>query len=264
MKVLLIICIFLYLCADAYAMNDDYQKMTEAQQYEFLDRAARRITVMMGNREAVLDREVIGYIKQYVDSYAKRSGNRSSTLWSEDLISVYNRGSRYAPGIIASFRKQGVPSVIGLYIPMIESEYRECLQSPVGALGMFQFMPATATQYNLRPEDRCDVLKAAPAAARYMDDRIKEFGKDAKSVTLGIAAYNRSPKSVMRDLQLVVDKRNDERSFWTLIARKEMLDRYFQRENVKYVPKFFAAAIIGENPSVFKLPIRKLSTYDKI
>jgi hypothetical protein len=103
----------------------------------------------------------------------------------------------------------------------------------------------------------------APAAARYIKDRIRDFGTDSKSVALGIAGYNRSPRSVRRDLQTVIDSKENDRSFWTLIARKEHLDRFFQNENVKYVPKFFAAAIVGENPEAFGLRVRRLSTYDQ-
>jgi len=51
------------------------------------------------------------------------------------------------------------------------------------------------------------------------------------------------------------------RDFWTLIANGEMLSKQFQAENFKYVPKFFAAAIIGENPQDFGLKLQPLSTY---
>jgi len=39
------------------------------------------------------------------------------------------------------------------------------------------------------------------------------------------------------------------------------LSKQFQSENFKYVPKFFAAAIIGENPQDFGLKLQPLSTY---
>jgi Transglycosylase SLT domain len=239
-----------------------YADMTREQQDDFLDREARRVTLLIGNREYVFEREVINYIKEYVDGYANRIGNRNTRLWNEDLNYVFERARKNAPQIIASFRREGVPVVLGLYLPMIETEYNECLASPAGALGLFQFMPATASGYGVSPSDRCRVEKMAPAAASYMKDRIREFGNDGMSVALGIAAYNRSPQSVRRDLQDVLDSRSNERSFWTLLAKKEKLDKYFRNENIKYVPKFFAAAIVGENPETFGLRIRKLSTYD--
>jgi hypothetical protein len=53
------------------------------------------------------------------------------------------------------------------------------------------------------------------------------------------------------------------RDFWTLIAKGDILSKQFQSENFKYVPKFFAAAIIGENPQDFGLTLQPISTYSK-
>lgn len=125
---------------------------------------------------------------------------------------------------------------------------------------MFQFLAATARSYGLTPADRCNIEKLAPAAAKYMRERISEFGGDATGVCLAIAGYNRSPDSIRRDLHTVRDGPDKERSFWTLVLNDQKLDHYFQ-ENLKYVPKFFAAAIVGENPEVFGLKMKPLSTY---
>jgi hypothetical protein len=54
-----------------------------------------------------------------------------------------------------------------------------------------------------------------------------------------------------------------ERDFWTLIAKGEILSKQFQSENFKYVPKFFAAAIIGENPQDFGQNLQPVSTCTK-
>jgi hypothetical protein len=243
------------------ASRRSYLRMSPEEQNEFIYAQARNVSRMMSNREYVFTDEVLPYIKKYVDGYARRVGNQSTAIWGEDLHFLFARARRLAPDIIREFNARGTPKVVGLYIPMIESEYRECLTSPVGAKGLFQFMPATARGYGVDPEDRCNVKRMAPAAARYIKDRIAEFGSDAMSVALGIAGYNRSPDSVRRDLSDVLDSRNKERSFWTLIANSEKLDHYFQNENVKYVPKFFAAAIVGENPWAFGLDMNPLSTY---
>ncbi len=241
--------------------NKLYLQMTEAEKIEFIDKQAQNIAVMMGNRAYTFNDEVLGYIKQYVDGYARRSNGTSKKLWGEGLPSLYGRATQYAPMIIKAFNVRGVPSVVGLYIVMIETEYHECLESPVGAKGLFQFMPETARGYGVSPEERCNVEKMSPAAAHYMADRIAEFGPDAMSVALAIAGYNRSPDSVRRDLHDVLNSENPERSFWTLVANSDKLDRPFQNENIKYVPKFFAAAIVGENPWAFGLSLNPLSTY---
>jgi FHA domain/Transglycosylase SLT domain len=241
-----------------------YSSMGEKERYDFLGRAARQITEKIGTRLYEFDSEVVGYIKRYVDVYNGRVGKRSTAQWGEDMNFVFERAIKQAPGIIAAFRQENVPAVIGLYIPMIESEYSEkCLKSPAGAVGMFQFIRDTAIEFNVHPDQRCDNRVMMKAAARYMKKRLNEFGPDAMGAALAVAAYNRGPGSVRDDLGKIVNSRDNERAFWTLIARKEELDRFYQNENVKYVPKFFAAAIIGENPRAFGLRIRNLSSYDQ-
>ncbi|HEU4388844.1 MAG TPA: transglycosylase SLT domain-containing protein, partial [Blastocatellia bacterium] len=208
--------------------------------------------------------DVLQYIKRYVDGYASRAGNRSTRLWGEDLDSVFHRAQGYAPIIIRSFNARGVPPAVGLYIVMIETEYHNIRsENSAGAAGLFQFIGPTARGYGVDPADRTDVDKMAPAAARYLAERIAEFGPDSMSVALAIAGYNRSPDSVRRDLQEVLNSENKERSFWTLVANSDKLDHWFQNENVKYVPKFFAAAIVGENPWAFGLSMNPLSTYSQ-
>jgi pSer/pThr/pTyr-binding forkhead associated (FHA) protein len=238
-----------------------YQQMSEDEKLEFIQQRAQHIGWMMGKRSYDFNLEVVKLIKSYVDAYASRANSSSTRMWGEGLMGVFRRGIVAAPLIIRSFNQEGVPPVVGLYLAMIESEYRSCVGSPVGATGMFQFMAATARHYGVDPANRCNVELMAPAAARYMRDRISEFGGDSTSVALAIAGYNRSPASVRRDLQDVLNSENRERSFWTLVANGDKLDHYFQRENIKYVPKFFAAAIVGETPWAFNLNMNQLSTY---
>jgi hypothetical protein len=46
-----------------------------------------------------------------------------------------------------------------------------------------------------------------------------------------------------------------------LTAERSKLDETFRGESVFYVPRFFAAAIIGENPQVFGLQGQPLSSH---
>jgi hypothetical protein len=239
-----------------------YRQMNEQERMEFIDREAQRISTMISSRPYAFNDDVLQYIKKYVDVYSARVGNRSTRLWGEDLETLFKRAQGYSPVIIRSFNARGVPPAVGLYLVMIETEYHNIrTENFAGAMGLFQFIAPTARAYGVDPADRCDVDKMAPAAARYIAERIAEFGPDAMSVALAIAGYNRSPDSVRRDLKDVLDSENKERSFWTLVANSDKLDHWFQNENVKYVPKFFAAAIVGENPWAFGLEMNPLSTY---
>jgi FHA domain/Transglycosylase SLT domain len=243
-----------------------YTQMTKEEQLEFIEQHARQISLMMGNRPYAFNDDVLGYIKQYVDGYARRVGNNSGKLWGEDLRFMFARArEQYAPYIIRSFNQRGVPPVVGLYLVVVETEYHNIQsENAAGAAGLFQFIGPTARGYGVDPSERTNVAKMAPAAAAYMSDRIAEFGPDSMSVALAIAGYNRSPDSVRRDLHDVLNSGNPERSFWTLVANSSKLDHYFQGENIKYVPKFFAAAIVGENPWAFGIQMQPLSTYTEI
>lgn len=239
-----------------------YLQMSEEEKYEFVEQRARHVSRMIGSGTYEFSRQSIGIIKQYVDAYARRVGNGSRVTWGEDLNLVFGRGRQYAPVIIRSFNAHRISPAIGLYLVAIETEYTNFAhENEAGAAGLFQFVPATAQAYGVAPNDRTNVEKMSPAAAHYIADRIAEFGTDPMSVALCIAGYNRNPDSVRNDLQSVMNSANKERSFWTLVTNSNKLDKWFQGENIKYVPKYFAAAIVGETPWVFGLNMKQaLST----
>lgn len=243
-----------------------YTQMTPPEQMEFIEARAQHISRMMGNRPYAFNDDVLRIIKTYVDAYARRVGNNSRAMWGEDLRFMFERArTQYAPHISRAFNARGVPPVVGLYLVVVETEYRNIKsENFAGAAGLFQFIAPTARGYGVDPAERTNIAKMAPAAAHYLADRIGEFGPDSMSVALAIAGYNRSPDSVRRDLRDVLNSENKERSFWTLVANSDKLDHYFQNENIKYVPKFFAAAIVGETPEAFGLEMRKLSSYTTI
>lgn len=263
-----------------------YKTMTPEEQLAFIKDRSEHIALMMGNRPYKFTPEALNIIKNYLDGYASRASGRCSgipvgedcttlsqsalsrqCLWGEGLPTMYARARCFAPTIIKAFNERGVPPVVGLYLPAIETEYHTCLYSPVGAGGLYQIMPATARGYGMDPQYLCDASKSTPAAAAYMRDRILEFGTHPMSVALGISGYNRNPESVKRDLRNVLnsgDNENKERSFWTLLTNSDQLDTPFRNENIKYVPKFFAAAIVGETPWAFGLDeFQPISTYTK-
>jgi hypothetical protein len=73
---------------------------------------------------------------------------------------------------------------------MAESNFNPFAVSPAGALGIAQFMPATAQSYGLR--DPLDAPAAIDAQAHLMSDLLRQFG----SVPLALAAYNAGPAAV--------------------------------------------------------------------
>ncbi|HEY6232289.1 MAG TPA: protein kinase [Pyrinomonadaceae bacterium] len=233
-----------------------YSQMDEAEQLAFIRDQEQRISAMMGDRPAKLNPEALLAIKTYVDRYASRRGDNGQ----ETLPEIYSRAPQYVPLIARSFGARRVPVIIGIYLPVIESAYRPCFENSFGSKGLFQFLPQTARLYGVSPEEMCDAEKMTPAAAHYMADHMAELGDDAESMTLVLLSYNTGATWVRTALRELRDAGDYQRNFWTLFAHRDQLDSNFRREGAGYVPNFFAAAIIGENPQTFGLTLPPLSS----
>ena len=235
-----------------------YMQMSDEEKLKFLREQEQRVSTMMGEHPVKLSDEAIRYIHRYVDHYVamgKKSGEEDETL-----AAVYSRAKTHVPLIARSFRERKVPVIIGIYLPVVESAYRNCLENSFGAKGLYQFLPSTAKKYGVSQDEMCDVEKMTPAAAHYVADLMAELGEDSQSLTLVLVSYNRGAEAVRTTLRELRGSQGYQRNFWTLFANRHKLDESFQKESVGYVPAFFAVAIIGENPESFGLQGPPLST----
>lgn len=231
-----------------------YADMTDAEKVAFVDEKARAISVLLDRREYRFPPDVRQSIKRAVDRYVARIGSTSTAIGKEDIGNVLARGRQHAPFLATTFAREGLPPVLGLYLPMIESEYRPDAVSSLGARGMFQMMPSTAASYGV-PESELESLeRSGPLAARYLREQFQEFSGDRMGIALGLVAYNLGPKDVRAYLAEVValDDAEAEMRFWAM-AGNSGFDSIDNRETPKYVATFFAAAILGENPEAFGL-----------
>ncbi|MDX6290572.1 MAG: eukaryotic-like serine/threonine-protein kinase [Blastocatellia bacterium] len=236
-----------------------YTEMNEAEQFKFVDDQEQRISAMMGERPVKLNQEALQAIKRHVDHYAAREESIYNNPGGESLNVIYARAVPYVPLIARSFSARKIPIVVGIYLPMIESEYKPCYENQIGATGLFQFLPSTAKIYGVAREDMCDVEKMTPAAAHYIADRMAELGEDSETMTLVLLSYNQGPGWVTDTLRQLRETDNYQRNFWTIYANRDRLSENFRRE-AGYVPAFFAAAIVGENPKNFGLSTPALSS----
>ncbi|HVQ39840.1 MAG TPA: transglycosylase SLT domain-containing protein, partial [Pyrinomonadaceae bacterium] len=241
-----------------------YWQMTQDEQIRFIDEQAAHISAMLGPNPPRLDGAVLVHIRDQVDGYAARRDSLSTEIFEEGLRPVYSRASIYVPFITQAFNKRHVPPVIGLYIAMIESEYHPCAANQFGGEGLFGFSPGTTRRYGVALNERCDPQKISQAAARYMDELTSEFGSDSASVALAIASYNIGAETVRKCLHTLLSNGIRERSYWSIATHPDQCSEYFAQYGYKYVPRFFAAAIVGENPQVFDLQIQPLSTYTEL
>ncbi len=257
-----------------------YQQMSEAEKNQYVKSKAEVVSRVIGNSGSEsIPPEAVAKIRSFLDSYVSRirsakNNDCSGGGWlRSDMTSVLGRAKANAPFIIHAFNDKGIDPQVGLYLAMIESEHCECLQSYTGPLGMFQFTQATGKRYGLdtrsgaspsNPDERCEKEPAAKAAAGYMKALTGRIGTGPLSIPLAIASYNSGEGGLGKNLRTALEaNESQDRSFWTLVANSDKLAEQFQRENIKYVPKFFAAAIIGENPRDFGIDMLPLSLYTR-
>ena len=241
-----------------------YQQMTLTQRAAFVTEKSREISRKISGNDYEFTAAFEMEIQKAVDMYARRVGNNAGDSPGKgDTRFVLERGQTVAPTLIRAFKAHNVSPVIGLYIPLVESEYVN-IESPnsMGAVGMFQFVPATGEHYGLSAAELLDVDKSADAAARYIADGINQFSSDRMKEALALLAYNRGGKAVESDLAALVNEQNRACSICALTEQRDKLDKTFRNESVYYVPRFFAGAIIGENPQAFGLQTRPLSSLE--
>jgi membrane-bound lytic murein transglycosylase D len=128
--------------------------------------------------------------------------------------------------------------------------------SAVGAVGPWQLTSATARALGLRVDrevdERLDLHKATRAGCRYLRNLILDFGAGS-SVMLALAAYNLGPTRVKQAITKVEDPIK-QRNFWYLYRARAL-----PPETREYVPKVFAAIIIGRNPDRFGFLVSRLA-----
>lgn len=133
-------------------------------------------------------------------------------------------------GILASY---GLPKELK-YLAVIESNLKMNAQSWAGAVGPWQFMPATGRRMGLvitgRVDERRDYYKSTHAAARYL----KELYDDLGDWLLVIAAYNSGPGRVTSAI-----KRSGSSDFWSL-------QFHLPQESRNHVKKFISTHYVME------------------
>jgi membrane-bound lytic murein transglycosylase D len=154
------------------------------------------------------------------------------------------RGQAYREVVENVLSENEIPPEL-YYLAMIESGYSTAATSHAKAVGVWQFMPGTGHRYGLQRDafidERRDPIRATEAAAKYLKDLYNVF----HSWPLAIAAYNSGEFRIINAIM-----RGRTRDFWEL-SRMNLLPR----ETAEYVPKFFAAVLVGRNASRYGLRV---------
>ena len=265
-RLLILVLLALTFASNTNAQSKSYANMTEKEKSDFVAGKIDDLTTVISGKTFAFNADFKLQVAKYVDAYAKRVGsNRKTGFFTDDLNLVLQRGSEAAPAINRAFDKSGISRLSGLYIAMIESEFDASIKNPTGSVGLFQIDKARAQKYGLALKDRSDAEKAADAAARYLKDNQVYFAERKMKEFLAILSWNREPKKINFDLnfKFMFDDENVACPICGLNGSPNRFDKQFQTEAVKYIPKFLAAAIVGENPANFGLSTKPLSNLNR-
>ncbi|WP_051243331.1 transglycosylase SLT domain-containing protein [Azohydromonas australica] len=160
------------------------------------------------------------------------------------------RGGRYLYHIVEEVQRRGLPTELAL-LPFIESAFNPQAMSTAKASGMWQFMPATGRDFELRQnifrDDRRDVLASTRAALDYLTRLYGMFN----DWHLALAAYNWGEGNVQRAVA-----RNAKAGLPTDYESLRMPD-----ETRYYVPKLQAVKNIVMRPDNFALSLPPLENH---
>ncbi len=171
----------------------------------------------------------------WVDAYTGRSRNSFSNS--------LQRSGRYLPMARQIFAEEGVPRDLA-FLGHVESGFRFNARSPKRALGLWQFMRGTATDYGMRcdtwVDERLDPERSTRTAAiylRWLYERYDDW-------LLALAGYNAGPGKVDKAI-----RRAGSRDFWEIAKTDHLLT-----ETRNFVPAILAATILAKSPDAYGLP----------
>lgn len=146
-------------------------------------------------------------------------------FWTRQVASrPWPKGAaEIVPPMKQIFASEDVPPEL-VWLAEVESDFNARAQSPAGAVGMFQLMPATAKRLGLSLWPR-DQRRQPEAEARAAAKDLRELGKEFGDWRLAVAAYNCGAGAVHKSLE-----RYHARTF-------EGIATHLPAETQMYVPK---------------------------
>lgn len=182
-----------------------------------------------------------GFAMPGLDSDLVRTHEQWYATRPDYMERMTDRSRKYLFHIVEELERRNMPTELAL-LPFIESAFNPQAVSSARAAGMWQFMPATGKDFDLKQnvfrDDRRNVLASTRAALDYLERLHKQFG----DWHLALAAYNWGEGNVGRAIQ-----KNQRAGKGT-----GYLDLTMPPETRNYVPKLQAVKNIVASPDQFR------------
>ena len=193
--------------------------------YEYIpDFTYEEVAGRIEKMESEMDFELNDRVFSFIQYFTVR--NR------EYMKMVLARKEQYFPMYEETMKDYGMPVEIQ-HLSIIESGLDPKIKSHMGAMGLWQFMPATGREYGMEVnpdiDDRMDPEKSTKAAAKYLKALYKMFG----NWEVALAAYNCGPGNVRKAIR----HSGGKNTFWGIYD-------YLPKETRSYVPQFQAMLYI--------------------
>jgi membrane-bound lytic murein transglycosylase D len=171
---------------------------------------------------------------------------KSYSLKPEYMARISGRASLYMFHVVQELEKRGMPTELAL-LPIIESAFNPQALSTASAAGLWQFVPGTGKDYDLKQnmfkDERRGVLASTDAALTYLQRLYTMFG----DWQLALAAYNWGEGNVQKAIKKnqALGKPTDFESLADLMPA----------ETRNYVPKLQAVKNIVGNPGQYNVTL---------
>ncbi|MEO8209491.1 MAG: LysM peptidoglycan-binding domain-containing protein [bacterium] len=225
-------------------IEDYFVTQSELSQSSLIFEFAKRVPVyydkvekISGDREPMPEGNDIPLIKnsavdEYIEFFSNTDRGRSF------IDKCLYRSGKYFPIMRKILKFNNAPEEL-VYLSVQESGLSPTIMSRAGAVGLWQFMPATGYSYGLDQDgyrdDRRDFEKSTDAAARHLKDLYKTYD----DWYLAFSAYNAGPGRVNKAIS-----RGGSRDFWSIRG-------YLPGETKNYVPSIIALSFVLRNPEEY-------------
>ena len=160
------------------------------------------------------------------------------------VINMLERSEPYIYFIAQECQKRGLPSELAL-IPFVESQFNPLARSPAAAEGLWQFVPSTGRQFNLKQnkwvDQRRDVVASTRAALDYLTYLYEMHG----DWHLALISYNWGEGSVLRAI-----KKAEEAGLEPTLQNLDL-----PTETRHYIPKLQALKNLIQTPERFDITL---------
>ena len=237
---LLVIIVLLFLGFDMWMKRSMKQKPGGNEQYYRIVSLPIPDTLDFAGESVPLD---IFYVREALDRELS-----VNTYWHSSTLQLIKKSTRWFPLFDTILEQYGIPEDFK-YLCVIESGLSNAVSS-AGAVGFWQFMKATAKEYDLEinkeVDERYHIIKSTRAACEYFLNSYEKYG----NWTLVAAAYNAGNNGISRRI-----KEQKANSYYDMLV---------VNETSRYVFRILAMKLIFENPEAYGFYIEEEDYYRPI